>query len=297
MPKNTGMKNAMMRPRNCSSMCLRQDRRFADQDAGDEGAEHGMHADQVRGQRHRAHDHQDRGDDGEFADESVVRPSGSAKKTSRRPIGEANDHEGERADHALARRSARSTLPCSARLKMIAMMIQPMVSSTIAEARITWPTIAAHEVHLAHHRRDDLHRGDRQRGAEEQRRDQPLVGIAAAAIPAGTRRARSRRRTARRCRSSEMLEARLPPSHQPEIGLHAGQQQQQQDAELRDRVDHRLLLVGGRKERVLQVGQQRAEHRRTEHEAGHQHAPSRRAGRCASIASPSSRPTSISTTS
>ena len=30
----------------------RQDRRFADQDAGDEGAEHGVHADRVGDQRH-----------------------------------------------------------------------------------------------------------------------------------------------------------------------------------------------------------------------------------------------------
>ena len=36
---------------------LGQDRRFADQDAGDEGAEHGMHADHMRGQRHQPHDH------------------------------------------------------------------------------------------------------------------------------------------------------------------------------------------------------------------------------------------------
>ncbi len=36
-----------------------EDRRFADQDAGDEGAEHGIDAEQLRGQRHRAHDDQE----------------------------------------------------------------------------------------------------------------------------------------------------------------------------------------------------------------------------------------------
>ena len=34
-----------------------------------------------------------------------------------------------------------STWPCSARLKMMATMIQPTVSSMMAEARITWPTV------------------------------------------------------------------------------------------------------------------------------------------------------------
>ena len=52
-----------------------EDRRFADQNAGDEGAEHGMHADQIRDQRHRAHDDEDGGDDREFADEVVVDPA------------------------------------------------------------------------------------------------------------------------------------------------------------------------------------------------------------------------------
>ena len=41
----------------------------------------------------------------------------------------------------LWRQPSGSTLPCSARPKMIAMMIQPMVSSMIAEATITWPTL------------------------------------------------------------------------------------------------------------------------------------------------------------
>jgi hypothetical protein len=36
--------------------------RFADQDAGDERAEHGVNPDQVRDHRHRAHQEQDDGD-------------------------------------------------------------------------------------------------------------------------------------------------------------------------------------------------------------------------------------------
>jgi hypothetical protein len=61
------------------------------------------------------------------------------------------------------------------------------------------------------------------------------------------------------------------PPHQPEIGLHPGEQKQQQDAELRDAVEHGLLLGGLGKERVLQIGQQRAERRRTKQNPAQQH--------------------------
>ena len=43
-----------------------------------------------------------------------------------------------------------------------------------------------------------------------------------------------------------------------------------QDAELRDGVDHALLFAIGRKERVLGLRPERAEHRRPEQEAGDQ---------------------------
>ena len=66
------------------------------------------------------------------------------------------------------------------------------------------------------------------------------------------------------------------PLHQLQIGLHAGQQQQHQDAELRDRIDHALLLGRARKERVLRVGPEPAEHRRPEQNAGDQLAHHRR---------------------
>ena len=57
----------------------REDRRFADQDAGDKRAEHGVDADQLRRQRHRDHDHQDGGDDRKFALEIVVGPADQAE--------------------------------------------------------------------------------------------------------------------------------------------------------------------------------------------------------------------------
>ena len=52
-----------------------QDRRLADQDAGDKGAEHGVDADRLRDQRHRTHDDQDRRDDHQLTDEMVVCPA------------------------------------------------------------------------------------------------------------------------------------------------------------------------------------------------------------------------------
>ena len=48
MPKNTGMKKRDDQAAQLLVDVPGQDRRFADQDAGDEGAEHGVHADQVR---------------------------------------------------------------------------------------------------------------------------------------------------------------------------------------------------------------------------------------------------------
>ena len=71
-----------------------EDRGFADQNAGDEGAEHGVHADQIGDQRHAAHDDEDRGDHGEFADEGVVDPADDEKHDASADR-QARDHEQE----------------------------------------------------------------------------------------------------------------------------------------------------------------------------------------------------------
>ena len=47
----------------------------------------------------------------------------------------------QRAEHRLRRPEQISSLPCEARLKIMAMMIQPMVSSMIAVATMIWPTL------------------------------------------------------------------------------------------------------------------------------------------------------------
>ena len=65
-------------------------------------------------------------------------------------------------------------------------------------------------------------------------------------------------------------------SHQPQVGLHSGQQQQHQNAELRNRIEHGLLLGTCGKQRVLQVRPQRAQHRGPEQDAGEQLAHDRR---------------------
>ena len=58
-----------------------------------------------------------------------------------------------------------------------------------------------------------------------------------------------------------------------EVGFHPGQQQQQQNAELRDAVEHGFLLGGSWKEGVLQIGPQRPQHRRPQQNPAEQHAP------------------------
>ena len=77
-----------------------QDRGFPDQNAGDKGAQHGVHADEMRDHGHAAHDDEDRGDHGEFAEERVVDPSNDEKHDAPAD-GQARDHEDKRADHAL----------------------------------------------------------------------------------------------------------------------------------------------------------------------------------------------------
>ncbi|MGY3407484.1 hypothetical protein ACVWZV_003597 [Bradyrhizobium sp. GM5.1] len=62
---------------------------------------------------------------------------------------------------------------------------------------------------------------------------------------------------------------------QLEVGLHAGQQQQQQDAELRDAVDHRFLLGRFGEDCLLCVRPDPTEQRGTEQDAGEQFADHR----------------------
>ena len=161
---------------------------------------------------------------------------------------------------------------------------------------MTWPTVAAHEIHLADHHCHDLHRGDRKRGAEEERGDQALAWVGQHGVGQGfaERNPADEGNDDAGKRGDGRGAAGL--AHQLEIGFHAGEKQQQQNAELRDGVEHRLLLFCGGKDRVLQSGAS----------APSREGPSTRPAinwpitpgcLIRIMASPSSRPTSISTTS
>src|SRR6476661_6338049 len=116
---------------------LAEDRRFADQYARDKRTQYGVHADEMGRQRHGAHDHQDGRDHGEIALEIAHR---IRKKTKRRPTVKLAIRNAA-VPSTLLLTLMRSMLPASARLNVIAMMIQPMESSQIAEATMICPRL------------------------------------------------------------------------------------------------------------------------------------------------------------
>ena len=150
------------------------------------------------------------------------------------------------------------------------MMIQPMVSSTMAEPRITWPTVR---------RRKFISRTT-------------VATIFTEAIDSAV--PRNSDVISRLLGSGSMASGRNSPSAKPQAN---GMMMPKTDAEIEARllsltslrsvsmpvisrisstpncdiaVEHRLLLFGGRKQGVLQVREQRAEERRAEHQAGHE---------------------------
>ena len=125
---------------------------------------------------------------------------------------------------------------------MTDMMIQPIVSSMIADATMTWPTVRRREADLAHDHRHDLHRRDRQRGTKEQCRDQPLVRIGQHRV--GQQLAEQH--AAGKGTTMPAIETLNAPArvrrHEPRSVSMPVSKSSKQNAELRDRVDHRLLL-------------------------------------------------------
>jgi hypothetical protein len=132
------------------------------------------------------------------------------------------------------------------------------------------PDVSTHETHLAHDHCHDLHRGNRQRRTEKKRGDDPLIGFRqhcsgqqlAERKPAGEGHQDPRDRRA------DGGTTRL--LNQPEVGLHPGQQQQHQDAKLRDGIDHALLLRICGEDCALRLGPDRAEYGRTKQNSGDQ---------------------------
>jgi hypothetical protein len=251
-----------------------EDWRLPDQDAGDESAEHGVHADHVGDQRHQPHDHQDRGDDGVFADEDVVGPA-DRQRHQPPPDREAERQEGERADDALGH-AQRIDLALAGETEddRDDDPADAVADDGGAEDHLADP--AAHEVHFADHRGHDRNRGHRKRGAQEQRRHQPLARIADHGIRQqfAERVAAGERNDDPADRGGDRRATTFP--HHLQVGFHPRHQQDQQHGELCHRIEHRLLLFGRREQRVLQVRKDRAEKRRAEHQPGHQHPHHRR---------------------
>jgi hypothetical protein len=124
--------------------------------------------------------------------------------------------------------------------------------------------MAAHEIHLAHHHRHDFHRRDRQRGAEEDRGDEARVGLRQQRVRQHLAERKAADERQRHAGGGNRHRRAADPLHQLQIGFHAGQQQQHQNAELRHRIDHALLLRRAREQRVLRGRPDQAEHRRPE---------------------------------
>ena len=123
------------------------------------------------------------------------------------------------------------------------MMIQPIVSSMIAAATMTWPTVRRRKptsrTTIATILTDEIDSAVPRNSVVISR----LPGSGSIVVGQQLAQREAAQRTARRCRQIETLKAvRRERRTTDEIGLHSGQQQQQQDAELRHRVDHRLLL-------------------------------------------------------
>src|SRR5215831_15447991 len=245
-----------------------QNRRLADENARDKGAQNRVYADRVGGQRHQSGDYQDRSDDGDLADKPVVGPADHPKHEAA-PDGEAENEKDRGADQTL----------CEGRQINPAMQCEPQdyrhddPTDRVVDDRGSDDHLAdgaAKKADLANYHRNDLYGRDRQGDSEKQCCDQPLLGIGQHRVgqqlaeqntteeghddPGGRHAKRGGARAA----------------DHPQIGLHAGQQEQQQNAELSYGVDHRLLVGARRKQGVLKGGPEGTQGRRAEQDAGDQ---------------------------
>lgn len=130
------------------------------------------------------------------------------------------------------------------------------------------PDIAAQEVHLAHHHGDDLHGRDGQSRPEKERRDQAKLRARQHLLreQLAQKKAERKRHGDAGNRYAQRGAANLP--YEAEIRFHAGEKQEQEDAELRDGVEHRLLVGARREDGLLELGPDCAENGRPEQDAG-----------------------------
>ena len=129
---------------------------------------------------------------------------------------------------------------------------------------------------LHQHHGDDLDRRDGQRRAEEERGHQARRArgdqLCRQRIGQGHAADERHRDAEQRCRDHRPALA----VHQSEVGLHAGQQQQEQNTDLRDGIDHALERRRFGKNQVPQLRQHGAEDRGAEQHARQQLAEDRR---------------------
>ena len=111
--------------------------------------------------------------------------------------------------------------------------------------------IAPQKIDLAQHGGDDFDRGNRERGGEKQRGDEAALRIGQDALGEhlAERVAEGKRNDDARGGGDRGGAAHA--FHQPEIRLHAGEQEQQEHAEFGHRAEHLPVGRGGGKEPVL----------------------------------------------
>ena len=160
-----------------------------------------------------------------------------------------------------------SSLPADASPNATAMMTQPIVSSRIADATMIWPrsrrmkfisrttiaTIFTEEIDSAVPRKIAV--TSRASGLGRS----AAGSISPSAKPHGERQ--------RHSGNGNGHGGAADPLDELQVGFHAGEQQQQQDAELRNGIEHALLFGGGRKQRMLSRRPQQAEHGRPKQQA------------------------------
>ena len=248
--------------------------RFPDQHAGHESAQHGAYPQKLGEKGEAAHDHQDHGDDGKIAAEIVVDPADGGEDQPAAG-GKTEDKKQRDTGHGLAELEPVYAMAAPARLAGDAkgdgddhpahrVFHDGGGDDDLAQ-------IAAHEIHLPHHHGHDLDGRDGKCGAQEQGRHQPPVSGAA---EEKGRTELAQQKTAGKGKSDAAKRdghgGETGPSHQLEIGLHAGKEQKHQDADLRQAVDHAFLRRIGRKDESLRFRPYPAEQGWSQDDSGQQ---------------------------
>ena len=235
-PKNTGMNSATISPRNCSSMWRVRIGDSPTRMPATNAPSTSVTPITLRDQRHRDHDDQNGRDDGQIADESFV---GKRIRREHQRDGRSSGLRPETAPFP-----ARSSPADQTSMRPAAGQAEcdgdddptdRVVDDGRGDDDLT--DVAAHEIHLADHHRHDLHRRDRQRVPRNNAVIEPRIRVAAAASRASIAPSANPQANGMATPATATAAARRPTRlHQLQVGFHAGQQQQHQNAELRTRL-------------------------------------------------------------